>query len=76
MADANREQQALNSVEKALNATGQVGDNPSEQLVEQANNSLIHANVAVGQALQSGEPSEALRSAQEQLQEAESELNG
>jgi hypothetical protein len=76
MANTHREKEALNSVRKATNAVGQAGDHPSDRMIEQADNALIHANVAVGQALDTGERSEALSSAVAELREGESKLNG
>lgn len=69
-----RDRQALNAVEKAMNAVGQTGDHASEQLVEQAENSLIHAEVAVGQAQQDGDNSEAIQQASAQLEQAQRKL--
>ncbi|PZE19570.1 hypothetical protein [Paenibacillus xerothermodurans] len=68
MAEQNKVTQAVNSVETAHNAVAQAEEHPSDRMLEQAEQSLRHANASVGQAFNTGH-TEAASRLNEQLEE-------
>ncbi|KIL37814.1 hypothetical protein SD70_30530 [Gordoniibacillus kamchatkensis] len=75
MPDTIKTKQALNSAEKASNAVGQAEDHPSERMREQAEHSLISAEMAVRQAEEAGGDSAALQRAAEQVEQGRAKVD-
>lgn len=76
MSDPHKTEQALHSVESATNAVEQAEAHPSGRMIEQADNSLVSAEIAVRQATDRGNESEELSNAVDQLEEDRAVLDG